>query len=397
MRPESVGRRGLAGARRRGLVGVLERGWSGEAGSIPWTRALLPAAAVYAAASARARSRAADARRSLPGLYVISIGNLTVGGTGKTSLARWLALQAMELGASPAVLLRGHGAIRRDRDTDVVPDLDGYPLGQAVDRLGDEAAAHRAALPRGATVVVDRDRYRGARAAQSGYGARVAILDDGWEQGGLRWDELWVTLDPDRPQGNGLVLPAGPLRRPASTLREASVIAFVMEEAGVELPAATKSWVAARAPGVPMLRFRRHLDGTSAIGERTAEPWGAGAPPAGLLSGVGAPARLERFARASGIRLASHSVFPDHVRWSADAVASALRSASGAGAAIALITEKDEPRWPGGLSSTLPVRVLRASLRPLDPVEGALARLRAAAAATPPIGRISRTEGPDGR
>src|SRR5439155_11061679 len=252
MRPESVGRRGLAGARRRGLVGVLERGWSGEAGSIPWPGAITPAAAVYAAASARARARAADARRSLPGLYVISIGNLTVGGTGKTALARWLALQAMELGASPAVLLRGHGAIRRDRDTDVVPDLDGYPLGQAVDRLGDEAAAHRAALPRGATVVVDRDRYRGARAAKSGYGARVAILDDGWEQGGLRWDELWVTLDPDRPQGNGLVLPAGPLRRPASTLREASVIAFVMEEAGVELPAATKSWVAARAPGVPM-------------------------------------------------------------------------------------------------------------------------------------------------
>jgi tetraacyldisaccharide 4'-kinase len=324
---------------------------------------------------------------------VISVGNLTVGGTGKTTLARWLARQAMELGASPAVVLRGHGAIRRCRDTDVVPDLEGYPIGSAVDRVGDEAAAHRAALPRGATVVVDRDRYRGARAAQAGYGAQVAILDDGWEQGFLRWDELWVTLDPDRPEGNGLILPAGPLRRPASTLREASVIAFVMEEAGVELSAATRSWVAARAPGVPVFRFRRHLDGTSPIGEKTAKPWDAGAPPVGLLSGVGSPARLERFARASGIRLASHSAFPDHARWSIDAVRFALRSASEAGAGIALITEKDEPRWPAGLSSPLPVRVLRTSLHPVDPVEGALARLRAAVAAFPPIGRIANPEG----
>ena len=379
-------------ASRRGLAGLLERGWSGDAGSIPWTRALLPAAALYAGAAARARARAAAARRSIPGLHVISVGNLTVGGTGKTSLARWLALQAIGLGANPAVILRGHGADRRDRDTDVVPDLDGYPLGSAVDRVGDEAAAHRAALPRGATVVVDRDRYRGARAAQIGYGAQVAILDDGWEQAGLRWDELWVTLDPDRPEGNGLILPAGPLRRPASTLREATVIVFVMEEAGVEIPAATKGWVAARAPGVPVLRFRRHLDGASAIGERAAKPWDAAAPPAGLLSGVGSPGRLERFAKASGIRLASHSVFPDHARWSADAIRSALRSASAAGAGVALITEKDEPRWPAGLDSSLPVRVLRTSLRPLDPVEGALAGLRAAAARSP-IGRVQQPEG----
>jgi len=386
MKPAGAGRRSVAG--RRGVLGAIERAWSGESGSVSWTRVLLPAAGVYAAAAARARSRAAAARRSIPALYVISVGNLTVGGTGKTTLARWLALQALELGVIPAVVLRGYGANRRGRDTDVVPDLDGYPLGSAVDRVGDEAAAHRAALPRGAAVAVDRDRYRGARAAQIGYGAQVVVLDDGWEQGGLRWDELWVTLDPDRPQGNGLILPAGPLRRPASTLREASVIAFVMEEAGAELPAATRSWVAARAPGVPVLRFRRHLEGTSPVGERAAKPWDPATPPAGLLSGVGSPARLERFAKASGIRVASHSVFPDHARWSADAVRSALRSASESGAAIILITEKDEPRWPAGLDPPVPVRVLRTSLRPLDPVEQPMASLRAAVASLSPIARI---------
>jgi len=383
-----------AGGERRGLAGALERGWSGENGSSSWTRILLPAAAVYAAASARARVRAAAARRRIPGVYVISVGNLTVGGTGKTTLARWLAFQILELGARPAVLLRGHGAARRGRDTDVVPDLDGYPLGPAVDRIGDEAAAHRAALPRGATVAVDRDRYRAARVARAGYGAQVAVLDDGWEQGGLRWDELWVTLDPDRPEGNGLILPAGPLRRPASTLRDASVIAFVMEEPGVEIPAATRSWAAERAPGIPLLRFCRRLDGAAVIGERSARPWAAGAEPAGLISGVGSPARLERFARASGIRLASHSAFPDHARWNAGAVEEAIRSAAKAGAGVVLITEKDEPRWPAAVSSPLPVRVLRTSLYPLDPVEGALARLRAAVAALPPLERVSSPKGP---
>jgi tetraacyldisaccharide 4'-kinase len=382
-----------AGA-RSGVPGAFERSWSGERGSTQWTRILLPAAALYAAAAARTRARAAAQRRSVPGLYVISVGNLTVGGTGKTSLARWLALQAVELGASPAVLLRGHGASRRGRETDVVPDLDGYPLASAVGRVGDEAAAHRAALPRGATVAVDRDRYRAARAAQIGYRAKVAVLDDGWEQGRLQWDELWVTLDPDRPEGNGLILPAGPLRRPASTLREASVIAFVMEEAGVEIPAATRSWVAERAPGTPLIRFGRRLDGIGAIGGKTANPLDAGTPAAGLLSGVGSPARLERFARASGIRLTSHSIFPDHARWSVGAVEEALRSAAKAGAGIALITEKDEPRWPAGLNSPIPVRVLRTSLRPLDPVEGALARLRGAVGSLSPIERVSKPEAP---
>lgn len=376
----------LPNAKRRGFVGALERAWSGGAGSTPWTRLFLPAAALYSAAAARARSRAAAARRPVPGLYVIAVGNLTVGGTGKTSLARWLALQAVDLGAHPAVLLRGHGAARRERQTEVAPDFDGYPAASAVERLGDEAASLRAALPKGsATVVVDRDRYRAARTARDGYGAEVAVLDDGWEQGGLRWDELWVTLDPERPEGNGAILPAGPLRRPASTLREASVIAFVMEDERMEISDATRRWVAERTPGTPLLRFCRRLDGTSALWERGTTPWRPGGPAAGLVSGIGSPARLERFALASGIRPVSHSVFPDHARWTPDELGRTLRSAAQAGAQIALITEKDEPRWPVGLNSPLPVRVLRTSLWPLDPIDPALARLRGASASRRPI------------
>src|SRR5262249_45034646 len=111
----------------------------------------------------------------------------------------------------------------------------------------------------------------------------------------------------------------------------------------------------------------------------------AGVGSAGILSGVGAPERLTRFARASGIPVVLHAAFPDHARWTEDALRRAAKDAARAGAETLLITEKDEPRWPRGLTLPLPVRVLRTSLVPLDDPGDALAALRAAVAASPGI------------
>jgi len=365
------------GRSRRGPIGLLERAWSGAPGSVAWSRALAPAAALYAGIAAGRRARAEASRRTAPGLYVIAVGNLTVGGAGKTSLARWLALEALAAGARPTVILRGHGRRRRGPDTQVLPDFDGYPLQSTFENAGDEAAFHRNALPRGATVVVDRDRHRAAAIAKAGYDATVAVLDDGWEQAGLRWDELWVAVDPRRPVGNGSMIPAGPLRRPAATLCEATIIAVILEQEGEDVPAETAAWAKALAPRAPLLRFLRRLDGTSLIGGRTIEPWAPQASRSALLSGVGSPARLERFVRSHGIDVAFHAAFPDHAAWSLLDVENALRAAARAGAAVALITEKDEPRWPRAARLLLPTRVLRTSLRAVDPVDRALAPLRA--------------------
>jgi tetraacyldisaccharide 4'-kinase len=358
---------------------------------VAWSRVLAPVAAVYAGVAAGRRARADSDRRPMPGLYVIAVGNLTVGGAGKTSLARWLTLQALAAGARPAVLLRGHGRRRRGPDTWVVPDFEGYPLRSAFEQSGDEAAFHRAALPPGATVIVDRDRYRAAAIARAGYGATVAVLDDGWEQARLRWDELWVAVDPRHPVGNGSLLPAGPLRRPAATLREANVIAVVLEAEDEDVPAETVAWVRALAPRAPLLRFLRCLDGTSSIGGHTVEPWTRPASPFALLSGVGSPARVERFARSHGIDVVFHAAFPDHAAWNASEVERALRAAARAGATGALITEKDEPRWPEGVRPPIPTRVLRTSLRAIDPVDRALAPMRVWAAS--PVDEIRDAPG----
>ena len=362
----------------RGIAGRVERSWSGEPGGVAWTKAFLPLAAGYAVVSGFARRRAAAGRRKLEGAHVIAVGNVTVGGAGKSSLARWLALQALTARAPAAVLLRGHGADGSARGTRVVPDFSDYPLLARVGAYGDEAIAHRVALPRGASVAVDGNRLRAARALLSGYGSRVLILDDGWEQGTLAWDELWIAVDPRHPAGNGSLLPAGPLRRPAETLREATRIVFLLEEPDETIPDRTLAWIDRWAPGIPRVRFQRVLDGVSPVGEAgTPAPLARGSRVA-LVSGVGAPHRLERFLRGAGVDVRLHVAYPDHARWRASSLEASAGRARAAGAEEILITEKDEPRWPASVRTALPVRVIRSAIRPLDPVDEALAPMRAA-------------------
>jgi len=363
--------------------GAAERAWSGAPGAFAWTKILLPLAAVYDVASAIGRARAARRRVRLP-LYVIAVGGLTVGGSGKSSVARWLAREAVAAGGRAAIVLRGHGARHSRGGSErpaAVPDFEGLDLAGRSWRYGDDAVAHRAALPREASVIVDPDRTRGAEAARTGYGASVVVLDDGWEQPGIVWDELWVALDPSRPAGNGALLPAGPLRRPTQTLREATRIVYVLEEDGESVSPATESWVRARAPGPSTLALRRVLIGLAEPGAPTPREEAVSGKRVALISGVGAPERLERFARGQGLSVVRHAAFADHARWEEEELTNALVSAASAGAEMALITEKDEARWPAGLESPIPVLVLRTELRPVGSAAPALAELRRAVAA----------------
>lgn len=352
-------------APERGIAGALERSWSGR--STPWTLALAPLALGYAAGSAVARGRASSSRHALEGTPVLCVGGLTVGGSGKSSLVRWLAEAIVDRGGHPAVVSRGHG--RDDVTlTLVLPDSPDYPADRLARRAGDEAAALRAALSTEAVIAVGRDRRRAALRAIAGYGATSVLLDDGWEQGTLAWDRLWVAVDPAHPFGNGWVLPAGPLRRPSGTLREAHVIAFVLE-AGDEITETILRAVRAQAPQAAILRFRRSLDRVTVLGDRGPSASLLQGAPVALVTGVGAPDRVERLVAASGAHVVHHAAFPDHARFEQDDLARALERGAAAGATEALITEKDEARWPRSFQPSLPVRVLRTRLTPLDPVE----------------------------
>lgn len=364
----------------RGMAGAFEDSWSGRPGSLGWTAALAPFAAVYGAGWNAARRRAASSRQRVSGISVIAVGNLTVGGTGKSSLARFLVERAVLSGGRAAVLTRGYGGQHGNASPAALPDYAPYPLSLLAERFGDEAAAHRAALSDRVAVVVGHDRHLAAIHARDGYGATMAVLDDGWEQGSLAWDQLWVALDPVRPLGNGRLIPAGPLRRPPETLVEADVAAFVQETSD-EVPRSTLDWVRRLAPKAKIARFRRVLLEVTRVGVRS-EANGRGSEPAAtrnqlpaeaargaaLITAVGSPDRVVAFAEHAGIRVLHQTSFPDHARVEPSRMRRSLEAAARSGAAVALITEKDEHRWSFPDDAPIPIRVIRTGLIPLDPL-----------------------------
>ncbi|HEU4334850.1 MAG TPA: tetraacyldisaccharide 4'-kinase [Candidatus Eisenbacteria bacterium] len=369
--------RDATGADPAGLRPWIERSWRREpAGGA--TALLRPAAFLYGIATSIARSRARRRRIALPGVRVVAVGGLTVGGAGKTSLARWAALAAHEAGLAPALLLRGHGGKAANLAPQALP-LPRPGDAAAVRWFGDEAMAHRAALPPDVPVIAGRDRWAAARLAAS-HGARTVILDDGWEQGHLAWDSLWVAIDPLRPLGNGFTLPAGPLRKPPGNLHEANVIVAIAETEDELKPGAVEALAVRFAPGVPLVRFRRRLKWIDRAEEAGGEEDAAHLGPVLLVSSVGSPERLERFLSGEGIEVAEHLAFPDHAPWSTPLIQARAAAHAARGCRVLLVTDKDAARVRLLPELPLGFAVLSTRLVPIDDP----APLRAALGLPPP-------------
>jgi tetraacyldisaccharide 4'-kinase len=207
---------------RRGAARLATRVWETPGATNAVLRALLaPASALYGAAAMLRggayrvgvlRSRAVDAR-------IVSIGNLRVGGTGKTPLTRWLAREAHARGARVAIVSRGYGG-RRGK-AHVVGDGSGA-LASDVEASGDEAVmlARTAGVP----VVAGRDRVAAAALAREVFGSALLLCDDAFQHRRLRRDLDIVLVDADERGGLTRLLPAGPLREPVKALRRADVV-----------------------------------------------------------------------------------------------------------------------------------------------------------------------------
>lgn len=161
-------------------------------------RLLRPASALYGWAVERRYLRTRPYRSALP---VVCVGNLTVGGTGKTPLTIRIAEELAAMGERPVLLTRGYGG------REVGPHWVDALLDTA-DRVGDEALLLAAAAP----TLVARDRAAGARAIESASAASVIVMDDGLQNPTLYKDLTIAVVDARRGFGNGEVLPAGPLR-----------------------------------------------------------------------------------------------------------------------------------------------------------------------------------------
>jgi tetraacyldisaccharide 4'-kinase len=205
----------------------LQRIWYEGAPPPAWLRAL---AALHGAWQ---RRRAAPwARTAPPAAPVIVVGNLTVGGTGKTPLVIWLCAQLGALGLKVAVISRGYGGSHA-RGAGVLR----VEPGMAAALTGDEPLLLRRRT--GVAVYVARRRAQAAARARA-EGAQVLIADDGLQHRALARDCELVVIDGTRALGNGLLLPAGPLREPAGRLARASAVILNVGQGGVAAAAAMR-------------------------------------------------------------------------------------------------------------------------------------------------------------
>jgi tetraacyldisaccharide 4'-kinase len=220
---------------------------------------------------------------------VIVVGNLTVGGTGKTPLVIWLAGYLKSMGYKPGVLARGYGGRARSWPQQVRPDSDPYTV-------GDEAIviARRAHCP----VAVGPDRRASAQALVEHADCDVLISDDGLQHYALERDIEIAVIDGVRRFGNGRCLPAGPLREPVSRLREVDMI--------VTYGVAGRGEFAMRYITTHALNVR-HREQSVNLELLAPEPVHA-------VAAIGHPERFFTSLRSRGLRLIAHA-FPDHHRF----------------------------------------------------------------------------------
>jgi tetraacyldisaccharide 4'-kinase len=292
---------------------------------------------------------------------VVAIGNLTVGGTGKTPLVELLARWLNARGWRVAVLSRGYG--RRDRGVRVVlGDERAGPLESEV--AGDEPvllARRLREVPGGVPVVVGRDRMRAGALARERCDAALLLLDDGFQQRHLRADVAIVCLDARRPWGPGGLLPQGSLREPPAAVGRAHLLVLTHAVPGPGLTR-LRAELSRLAPGVPVALARYEPEAVTEPSRHAVHPPGHLAGRRLLaFAGIAEPDGFRATLEDLGVRVAALVPFPDHYRYEARDVRELERRARAMGAEALITTEKDGVRWPGG--GDLAVWMLAVRLR----------------------------------
>jgi tetraacyldisaccharide 4'-kinase len=342
-----------------------------------WSVLLLPCSRLYGAVMTL-RNRLYDAgilTASHAAVPVVSVGNLTVGGTGKTPLVEALVRFLAAEGMRPAVVSRGYG--RRGKAVLVVAD--GAIRCADPDLAGDEPLMLARRLA-GTPVVVGTDRVAAAERA-AGLGCDVIVLDDGFQHRRLARDLDVVALRASEPFGNGRCLPAGPLREPTAGLGRADALVFTGDE-----PAAERNW-----GDKPVLRGR--LEPV----EWLTLPAGPSRPLEFLrnksvlaVSGIGHPAAFEKTLADLGLHCVRHLAFRDHHRYSAGDLRRIVEQAEALTAESVVTTEKDAVRFGHRWIGALPLHALSIRMK----IEGGDGPMRNALEAVLRMKKETRRSGP---
>jgi tetraacyldisaccharide 4'-kinase len=279
--------------------------------------ALSPLGALYGAATAR-RMAKSGTRVAAP---VICVGNFVVGGAGKTPTAIALARLLRVAGERPAFLSRGYGGDARADSLRVAPGV------QSARQVGDEPLL----LARIAPCFVGADRVASARLAIED-GASVLVMDDGLQNPSLEKTLALAVVDGEAPFGNGLCLPAGPLRAPvASQWRHIDALVMIGGDD------ATVARLSAGYPPKPL--FRASLKADAIVASRLI------GRPVLAFAGVARPEKFFATLGEIGARVAETAVFPDHWAFRPRELAHLYARAARRGLAL-VCTEKDHARLP---------------------------------------------------
>lgn len=302
---------------------------------------LFPFAVIYEAV-ARLRAGLYNvgifSRRKLPGT-VISVGNLTVGGTGKTPLVIWLAHNLMQNGASVGILTRGYaGFMQSDPATKQSEEISADEPAVIVSRLAAESKP-----PGKFHVAASKDRAAAAqKLSQAGFD--TFILDDGFQSLYLHRDLDIVLIDALSPFGGGLLLPAGRLREPKSALRRAGIIVITRTKHAPAIEGVVR-----RYTGAPIFYATITLDSLASTRrvDHVLTPSDSLPDDARhstkffAFCAIGNPSAFFENLREWGVPIVGSKTFRDHHHFTATDLHAIEQEASTAGATALICTEKD--------------------------------------------------------
>ncbi|GEM_PF-228659 len=296
---------------------------------------------LFVAVGVRLRRALEPRKAHRAGVPVISVGNVTVGGTGKTPVTIELARRLTgKYGRRAAILSRGYGRQKKDVPIEPVVVSDGENVLTTAAEGGDEPVLMARALP-GVPVVVCPDRTAAAALAIGKFGAQVLLLDDGFQHLKLARDLDIVLTDGSNPVGNGFLMPRGPLREPFGAIRHAGLAWITRMERSqpgeMEALAARLEKMTGRPPVFSATEVSELTDvsGTRLDEELLREKKVL------LASGLGRPETFRTTAESLGCLIAGERQFDDHHVFEAGDVRGLIQKADELGADFIAVTAKD--------------------------------------------------------
>ncbi len=310
------------------------------------------------------------------GCLVVVVGNLTVGGTGKTPVVEKFARALRDRGRKVAILSRGYKSKAPPlwkkwwyalSHTDEPPPRivsDGQNVLLDSEQAGDEPYMLARNLP-GVVVLVDKNRVKAGAYAIKRFGCDTLVLDDGFQYLPLKGRLNLLLVDKTNPFGNGRLLPRGILREPVKHIRRASYV-FLTKSDG-QRDAELEALISRQNPQADIIECAHRPKYLQRCG---AEREGQGREPLSWLkgrrvaafSGIATPESFEKFLRDLGALVMGRERFLDHYRYSAADVAELLAWAEREGAECLVTTEKDAVRLPPLKDARIPVYYLRLEI-----------------------------------